>query len=864
MALEEKIVEWSTTRPAWQRWVLRRVAAGNVLSDADFDQLVADVVTPRTGQKVIFSLEQFPQTTAEDPPVRLLSIGKSEHVNALESNQLLTFEPNGLTIVYGDNGSGKSGYARLLKRITRARHREEVLSDVFLDTALVKPTARLSVQIGDEDKALDWPDSTSPELQRMLFYDEACGGAYITTESDFPYRPSALFVMDGLIEACVAVRSRIDVKLEENSRSATAIPVIEEGVNKTDAGQFLSGLSGQSSLDVLGALIHKFDESSDTIDGLKDREALLRSADTSKERQRLAREAEKAEALCTHLKGVHTVLGNDGLAAIQERRERFNTLQKAAKLVAQSFESEPLSGIGTSPWKALWESARRFSKEHAYPSKPFPVVDGEARCVLCQQALEGDGRNRLSRFEQFVKDDTQVQLEQARRECDGTIEGLKRMHISPEAVANNLRDLESVHEELIAEVRALLTKYENALAKTLKALPGTGSLQLFGIELATILSRLTEAAKAARNVAEGLSDPEVVRQRLAATTKRRQELELLRRIKQSRDAIVKEIVRLGERELLEVGKTTAATGPITKKILELSEESITEVVRNAFIRETDRLHLDHVTIARARAEKGALLHQPKLVGARQKVKLPRVFSEGEQTALGLAAFFTEVQLDASRSALVLDDPVSSLDHVRRGLVANRLAVFSETRQVVMFTHDVSFVADLKREANGRGVPIAERSVMRSRADARKPGKCGTQHPWKAKDVKERLGELRDELARIKKESTTWEEKTYDNAVATWAGNLSETWERIFSQEIVGQILAEGGLEVRPMMVRILTRFSDGDYEEFQASYSRVSQWAKRHDKSAMVNYIDPEVDMLENELKLVETWFNRVKKYKNS
>src|SRR5258708_31863099 len=105
-----------------------------------------------------------------------------------------------------------------------------------------------------------------------------------------------------------------------------------------------------------------------------------------------------------------------------------------------------------------------------------------------------------------------------------------------------------------------------------------------------------------------------------------------------------------------------------------------------------------------------LHHQPKLVGARQNVTLPRVFSEGEQTALGLAAFFTEAHLDASKSALILDDPVSSLDHIRRGLVAGRIAAFAETRQVVVFTHDVSFVADLKREASGLGVAVGERSV----------------------------------------------------------------------------------------------------------------------------------------------------------
>ena len=286
------------------------------------------------------------------------------------------------------------------------------------------------------------------------------------------------------------------------------------------------------------------------------------------------------------------------------------------------------------------------------------------------------------------------------------------------------------------------------------------------------------------------------------------------------------------------------------------------MVRDSFTRETDRLRLERVTIALTRADKGTLLHQPKLVGARQQVTLPRVFSEGERTALGLAAFFTEVNLDASNSAIILDDPVTSLDHTRRSLVAARLAAFAATRQVIVFTHDVAFVGDLKREANGKGVSIAERSVMRSRADERKPGTCGMAHPWKAKDVPARMEELRKDLARIKKDSGTWDQQAYEDAVAVWAGNLSETWERIFSQEIVGSVLAEGGLEVRPMMVKILARFSDTDRQEFEGSYSRVSQWAKRHDKSALVNYVAPETKELDAEQVLVDSWFKRVKGYK--
>lgn len=842
---------------------MRRTAVGDLLSDAEYDHLVDDILkTSDTLSEVAFGLEHLPKTTAEDQSVRLVSIAKLEHVNALASDQPLTFELNGLTIIYGDNGSGKSGYARLLKRIARARHQEEVLSDVFRDTTLEKPTASLSVRIGDKNESLSWPDSTPPELQRIRFYDSACGNAYISTESDFPYRPSALVVMDGLINACVAVRARIDAKLDENSRSSSSIPFVADELKETDAGRYLSQLSGSTPVDALNELIARFDASSETVDVLKNEEARLRSADTSKERQRLTRQAEKLDALHNHIEKIHSVLGNEGLTALQELREQLKGLDEAASLLALSFELEPLPGVGSSPWKMLWESAARFSKEHAYPEQSFPVVHDNSRCVLCQQTLGAEGRDRLSRFEKFVKDDTQVRLEEARKYYDVQVEILTSLLVSSDAVISDQSDLEATHAELIAETRALLDRYQKARDQTRNSLAGAGPLPLVGIEPANTLTRLTQASTAAREMAVSLSNPDIVQQRLAAITAKRQDLELLQQIKKSREAIVTEIARRKERDAFEAAKTAAATGPITKKILELSEESITEVVRDTFTRETDRLRLERVTIAKTRADKGALLHQPKLVGSHQDVKVLRVFSEGERTALGLAAFFTEAHLDGSRSALILDDPVTSLDHIRRGLVAAQLSELAKSRQVIIFTHDVAFVADLKREANGTGVLVTERSVARNRADERKPGACSTKHPWKAKDVAARIDELRQELSRIQRDCGAWDEKVYEEAVAVWAGNLSETWERIFSQEIVGPVLAEGGLEVRPMMVKILVHFSDEDHREFQASYSRTSQWAKRHDKSAIVNYVPPEVAELEKELVLVDTWFKRVKGYK--
>ena len=301
MALEEQIVEWSATRPAWQRVVLRRVATGDALSNEDYDQLIDDIVADKHGQDVTLGLKELPQATVDGPQVWLLSISKPEHVNALSSDQPLTFESNGLTIVYGDNGSGKSGYARLLKRITRARDQEDVLTDVFRDTSLEKPTANLSVRIGDKEESLTWPDSTPLELQRMLFYDGACVTPISPRNPTSPIGRRHSSSMDGLIKTCVEARTRIDARLDENGRSATAMPVVAEKVEDTKAGKFLSRLSGSSSVDALDILIIKLDESSETIDELKDQEMRLRNSDTSKERQNLTREADKLDTLRRHI-----------------------------------------------------------------------------------------------------------------------------------------------------------------------------------------------------------------------------------------------------------------------------------------------------------------------------------------------------------------------------------------------------------------------------------------------------------------------------------------------------------------------------------------------------------------------------------
>ena len=71
--------------------------------------------------------------------VQLTSMASVFNVNALASDQILNFDQSGLTIIYGGNGSGKSGYSRALKRACRARDQSEASSSPTMPPRCTTP-----------------------------------------------------------------------------------------------------------------------------------------------------------------------------------------------------------------------------------------------------------------------------------------------------------------------------------------------------------------------------------------------------------------------------------------------------------------------------------------------------------------------------------------------------------------------------------------------------------------------------------------------------------------------------------------------------------------------------------------------------
>lgn len=855
MTLNEDLASWLAARPDWQKDAVARFCRNETLSAEDVSNIADQLIAGTYPVAVNVEAADIPGSTAAGDPVSLVQISGVTGVNALTGGQTLSFGAAGLTVAFGNNASGKSGYARLIREAVTARVKAaQLLGDVFSDVETAQ-AAKLDYQVGVNAESWNLGEPQSSELSRIRFYDEECGDAYVTTASEANYRPSALTILDQLSEACESVAAELSRRLGANQTERPQLPVLRPG---TRASTFLSGISATTSKTVMAEATNLADDHDVQLAKQLAEEARLKGSDPTKEKDRLTALGRDWSTVEAHARTVEAALGDEEQRDLRDLQHRTVQLQEAARIAsAQTFDSEPLSSVGSETWRALWEAARKFSLTDAYHEHDFPATDHDAVCVLCQQPLNEQAAHRLSRFEAFVTDTTSRDADTVSKALAMFRDHFAELQTLPVALSAAISRLQDAGED----VESVLDWFETGTRAAAAAVAwlddkeGTDLLALTDSISARAATRAQALTTKAREI-----DSSTFALTLSTTGKKVIELEDAKTLSEAKTAIETEVTRLAQRKVIEDVRRLAATNAITTKRGELTEMYVTAEVRDHFTRETERLELRRVTLNRTgRGRNSALEHQPSLLGSRRNAGVDQVLSEGEQTALGLAGFLTEVELDKSLSSVVFDDPVSSLDAERRSKVAQRLVELASQRQVIVFTHEITFVHALIKAAKNKSVATTTRSIQRF--GGAQPGLIVDQLPWAAKDIPERISKLETDLAQLKKERVSLSDDDYTERTAQIAGRLSETLERAVNLHIVNELVDRGTNEVRPTMLKILPKFTQDDHDEFQLTYAKTSSWAARHDNAPEENYVPPTVDELFGEVAWLKAWHARIKQY---
>ncbi|WKZ56372.1 MAG: hypothetical protein QY326_06465 [Bdellovibrionota bacterium] len=190
-------------------------------------------------------------TDGENIPFALLDLVHIGGVNRLLPNQKLEFNPR-FTVIYGENGVGKTGYVRILKKLAGVRNAEDVLPDVNSEQAASGARATVKYRSSAEEYSVNWShESNVSPFNRMAIFDARCAALHVDSELSFHYTPKELslfkFVHDGLepIRGLLEKESRERAQRENNllprfSRGTRTYLAIETLGASTDLTQLES------------------------------------------------------------------------------------------------------------------------------------------------------------------------------------------------------------------------------------------------------------------------------------------------------------------------------------------------------------------------------------------------------------------------------------------------------------------------------------------------------------------------------------------------------------------------------------------------------------------------------------------------
>jgi hypothetical protein len=194
----DDIRQWLHKQPDWLQDASERLLKQGSLNPADINDLVAHVKTA-DGQKVtghrIFDSLTGPSTAGLD--LQLKSISALTGIEGLAPRRPLTFGQNNLTVVYGHNGSGKSSYARLLKKVTGKPRALDLKPNVF-QAVSGQGQCQLTYELGGVEMSTEWLSNAAPitALRAVDIFDADEAGHYLSGESAAAYTPPVVAVFE--------------------------------------------------------------------------------------------------------------------------------------------------------------------------------------------------------------------------------------------------------------------------------------------------------------------------------------------------------------------------------------------------------------------------------------------------------------------------------------------------------------------------------------------------------------------------------------------------------------------------------------------------------------------------------------------
>ncbi|MFC1783932.1 AAA family ATPase, partial [Planctomycetota bacterium] len=683
----DELKEWSLSSN-WEQYALLLLCQKGSLDEEDKKSIynefkLDEELEVRTEEQQIYSLDDssIPHSSNHPEPLILSSICETIGINALVDGQTLSFGPK-LNVIYGPNGSGKSGYARILKSASFTRSPDaKIYENVhILDSKPISATFLFD----DGTTAKFEEERPCPQLRdNFAVFDSSCIRVYIDSKTEFDVSPYGFDIFPALADVITFIKQELLREIQAKTPEIEFFQILD---STTRIASILQSLNADTNIQELEKL-QEFGENEEA------RMIILETAikelhrndpkDIITKKRQIGKDI---QLLTDKIEHINKALDTDKITAIEEKLKDIKLLRElSAAASASQFAKEPMQPIGTKTWKKLIEAAIAYNSE-AFPEKPFPIDSEDVRCVLCHQKLDVDAKNRLKRFFEFVHSEAENNLREGLTQLTKLQEEVEIIDLAyigkNTAIYRTIKDsdetLFSTIDKYVFEANNMKESIiDNIKQETWNALP----------------ERPVDVIDACKNL----------RIKLAGEIKCLRSNSIDKEISQKEDALkyfrerkhlnkiflkVKEAIV--NYKWINKANTIAIPSPrhITDKRKELVDKLIGQNFIKRFQDECEKLDLilPATTEVKIRGSSESTGWEHNMSTHYSNTPAPsQILSEGEQTIVALADFLTEINLNNTPLGIILDDPVNSMDHLRKELIADRLAKEATVRQVIIFT-----------------------------------------------------------------------------------------------------------------------------------------------------------------------------------
>ena len=638
----------------------------------------------------------------------LLSVGNIVGVNALAQDRKLSFAESGVTVVYGENGSGKSGYIRVLKKVCGARYDEELQPNVY--AARKTPKQECEIEIsgpeGTVKKTITLNKRTTDlQLRDIDIFDTKLSKAYVESAKEAAYEPWVFGLFRSLADASGQVKAAIEQRERAHRTAAIVIP---DELKGTTIDDYVKGLNRKSKIE--RSVFAWSKESAKELETLKKSSNRVALVAEVKKLQSELRSRKNLQRYVETFKSFYSPLNLQEWEAALDEINGAADEERAARILFKEHadDIDDDRTINNTAWRFMWRYAKDYY-ERCLQTKGYASYTKEGGiCPLCHQKLSKHSADRMKHVEEYING-------RVRTKSTG---GQKRLEVITDQLPEVWSDLQfdtvlessELDDVLVKELRYL----QKVFSETKRALKIGKNIPAQNIRKRIIsvideLSDLIDEDTDLMNKKNALLDSDQEKE----LQKKIIELESRKYAASIKDTVKAKIAALEALELLEKAEKLTASNKITT----MSKKLATELITNEYIQHfNDELLLMtrgsiHVELQQQRAGKGRIPFKVQLVDTYgDKVSPVEVLSEGENRIVSLAAFFAEASGREAKTPLIVDDPISSLDYNFETAVIKRLVKAAQHRQVIVFTHRISMVVGLKEQCDAMNVSFQENRI----------------------------------------------------------------------------------------------------------------------------------------------------------